>query len=107
MKTYFEFNGTAKRQEYWGVLAAVIVAYVVGIIALEGAALGALFAIVIFVAAIWAQVATTVRRLRDAGLDPLWVLVTVVPYVGSIATLAFGWIPSKEEDDTVDSVEEQ
>jgi uncharacterized membrane protein YhaH (DUF805 family) len=108
MKTYFEFSGTAKRQEYWGAIVAVIVTYITGVIALEeGGTLGALFSLFICVAALWVMVATTVRRLNDAGLNRWWVLATVVPYVGSIATIAFGCIASKEEDDTVDSVDEE
>ena len=97
MKTYFEFNGTAKRQEYWGVMVATIVAYIVGIVAMDGGgAIGALAGLIIFVAALWGMIATTVRRLRDAGLNPWWVVVTVVPYVGTIATIAIGFIASKE-----------
>jgi uncharacterized membrane protein YhaH (DUF805 family) len=80
MKTYFEFSGTAKRQEYWGVLVAAIAAYIAGFIALEEyGTFGALFSLFICVAALWVMVATTVRRLNDAGLNRLWVLATVVP----------------------------
>jgi uncharacterized membrane protein YhaH (DUF805 family) len=99
MKEYFNFNGTAKRQEYWAVIVISIVAFAAGFIALEGSGgLGALIALVVFIAAFWAMLATTVRRLRDAGLNVWWILATLVPYVGSIATIAFGIIGSKEND---------
>ena len=99
MKEYFNFNGTAKRQEYWAVIVISILAYIAGFIALEGAGgLGALIALVVFVAALWAMIAVTVKRLRDAGLNTWWILAILVPYVGTIATIVFGCIGSKQGD---------
>ena len=63
MKNYFDFKGTAKRQEYWAVLIASIVAGIIGIVITETIPLVAL---VVFVATLWVYLATTVRRLRDA-----------------------------------------
>ena len=97
MKEYFEFNGTAKRQEYWAVIVVSILASVVGLVVLEGSGgLGALVALALFVAILWAVIAVTVKRLRDAGLNVWWILVTLIPYVGTIATIVFGIIGSKE-----------
>lgn len=98
MKEYFKFDGTAKRQEYWAVIVLSIVAYAVGFIVLEGGGLGALIALVLFVGAFWAMLAVTVKRLRDAGLNPWWILAILIPYVGTIASIAFGIIGSKEAD---------
>ena len=96
MKEYFKFDGTAKRQEYWAVIVLSIVAYVAGFIVLESGALGALIALAIFIAALWAILAVTVKRLRDAGLNTWWILAVLIPYVGTIATIVFGVIGSKE-----------
>ena len=96
MKEYFKFDGTAKRQEYWAVILLSVVAYVAGFIVLESGALGALLALVIFVAALWATIAVTVKRLRDAGLNTWWILAVLVPYVGTVASIVFGIIGSKE-----------
>ena len=96
MKEYFKFEGTAKRQEYWAVILLSIVAYVVGFIALESGDMGVLIALVTFVAALWATIAVTVKRLRDAGLNTWWILAILIPYVGTIASIAFGVIGSKE-----------
>ena len=99
MKEYFKFDGTAKRQEYWAVIVISVVAFAAGFIALEGSGgLGALIALVLFIAAFWAWLAVTVRRLRDAGLNVWWILATLVPYVGGIATIVFGIIGSKETE---------
>ena len=96
MKEYFKFEGTAKRQEYWAVFVLSIVAYVAGFIVLESGALGALIALIIFVAALWACIAVTIKRLRDAGLNTWWTLAILIPYLGTIATIVFGVIGSKE-----------
>lgn len=98
MKEYFNFNGVAKRQEYWAVILLSVVAYVAGFIVLESGALGALLALVIFVAALWATIAVTVKRLRDVGLNTWWILAVLVPYVGTVATIVFGCLNSKESE---------
>jgi uncharacterized membrane protein YhaH (DUF805 family) len=98
MKQYFDFNGTAKRQEYWAVYLLSVLALAVGTVIVEGAgALGALIALIILVGALWALLATTVRRLRDAGLNMWWVIVILVPYISFIATIVFGVVKSKED----------
>ena len=96
MKEYFKFEGTAKRQEYWAVILLSIVAYVVGFIALESGDIGVLISLVIFIAALWATIAVTVKRLRDAGLNTWWILAILIPYIGTVASIAFGVIGSKE-----------
>ena len=96
MKEYFKFEGTAKRQEYWAVIVLSIVAYVAGFIVLESGALGVLIALGIFVAAFWALIAVTIKRLRDAGLNTWWTLAILIPYLGTVATIVFGVIGSKE-----------
>lgn len=98
MKEYFKFEGTAKRQEYWAVIVLSIVAYVAGFIVLESGALGALIALIIFVAALWACIAVTIKRLRDAGLNTWWTLAILIPYLGTIATIVFGVIGSKASE---------
>lgn len=98
MKKYFNFNGVAKRQEYWAVHVIAVLAMIVGFVVLEGSGgLGALVALGIFITALWAILATTIRRLRDAGLSTWWILATFVPYVGTVATIVFGCVGSNAE----------
>ena len=100
MKQYFNFNGVAKRQEYWAVVIISILAMVIGFVALEDpSTIAVVFGLVTLVATIWAILATTVRRLRDAGLNVWWILVTLIPYVGTVATIVFGCIGSVESKD--------
>ena len=38
-----------------------------------------------------------IRRLRDFGRNPLWVLISLIPFVGGILLLIFYLSPSKED----------
>ena len=99
MKEYFNFNGVAKRQEFWAVHIVSILVLIVAMAMLEGAgALGALTALIIIVGAFWAVLAVTVKRIRDAGLNTWWLLAVLVPYVGTVATIVFGCLSSAEQD---------
>ena len=94
----FSFNGKAKRGEYWAVMIGAIVGLVLGI-AFADAGMGAIFALIILIASLWVLVATTVRRLRDAGLHTAWIIAIFVPYVSFIASIVFGCIGSSKEDE--------
>jgi len=99
MKEYFNFNGVAKRQEFWAVHIVSILVLIVAMAMLEGAgAVGALAALIILVGAFWAVLAVTVKRIRDAGLNTWWLLAVLVPYVGTVATIVFGCLSSAEQD---------
>ena len=102
MKQYFQLQHKKKRQEYWAVLLLSILGTIVGLVALEENGLGALIALVVLIGTLWCLIATTIRRLDDAGLHRLWIILVLVPYIGSIATLAFGFIPSAETQDDVE-----
>jgi uncharacterized membrane protein YhaH (DUF805 family) len=94
MSKYFSFNGVAKRQQYWAVHALAFCALIVAFAAVAFEPYGALLTVAIAIGIIWLSLSTVVRRLRDAGLSPYWVLLTLVPYVGGIATIVFGCIGS-------------
>lgn len=97
MQQYFNFSGTAKRQEYWAVLIISIITTIVGLALVEGgSAVAALVALVLLVGTLWVLLATTVRRLRDAGLNVWWILLIFVPYISFVAHIVFGVIASKE-----------
>ena len=98
MQKYFNFNGTAKRQEYWAVVLLSILALLVGTVIVEGgSALAGLVALIILVGALWALFATTARRLRDADLNMFWIILIIIPYVSFVATIVFGVVKSKED----------
>ena len=82
-KNYANFNGRARRKEYWMfVLFNVIVAFVIGIIAgiIHFSWLSTLYSL----AVLCPSLALCFRRLRDIGKSGVWILVSLIPLVGWI-----------------------
>lgn len=110
MKNYFSFNGLAKREEYWAVtILAIFVSWIpyvislvmAGLVAMANSVLGGFF---IFVATvgwlsglIWAVVATTVRRCRDAGISPFWCLLYFIPVINFWFYIVAGILKSNDQ----------
>lgn len=97
MKNYFDFKGTAKRQEYWAVVIGTVVAGIIGIVITETIPLVAL---VILVTALWVYLATTVRRLRDADLHLAWIIAVFLPYIATVAAVVFGIVGSVDKKES-------
>lgn len=89
LRKYAEFNGRARRMEYWMfALFNIIISLVLGLI--EGLAgspgvLASLYSLAIFVPSI----AVSVRRLHDTDRSGWWLLIGLVPLIGAIALLVF------------------
>lgn len=105
MEQYFKFDGSATRSEYWGVnilagIAAAILIIIGAAIAGTGSGAGVAFGFILiiaaFVAALWITLATTVRRCKNAGINPWWTLATIIPYVGTIVFIVLGCIKTDE-----------
>ena len=94
MKKYFDFNGTTKRQEYWAVLIASMIAGIIGIVIAETIPL---VAFIVLVTTLWVYLATTVRRLRDADLHLAWIITVFLPYISTVAAIVFGIVGSAEQ----------
>ena len=101
VKQVFSFDGVAKRQEYWAVQIAAFVYILAALIIVGNPFLTDLTALLVlfgFIATIWALLATTTRRLRDAGISLWWMLVYLIPYVSTVAAIVFGCIKTKETE---------
>ena len=95
LKKYAVFGGRSRRKEYWYfVLFSVIVSLVLSAIdALLGTfssstnvgLLGGIYGLAIIVPSI----AVSVRRLHDTDRTGWWILINLVPIVGSIVLLVF------------------
>ncbi len=90
LKKFADFNGRARRTEYWmfvlfniifGIVAAVI-DNVVGT-AIDGVGYG-LFYILYMLAVLIPGLAVAVRRLHDTGKSGWMLLVALIPLVGAI-----------------------
>lgn len=120
---YAQFRGYASRSEFWWVMLFLFILQIVGYVVVvapllaavaassgdlstneSGAAaagagtliLGFIF-LVLFLALIVPTISLSVRRLHDAGQSGWLVLINFVPYVGTIAPIIIGLLPSKPE----------
>jgi transcriptional regulator with XRE-family HTH domain len=91
-----EFNGTTLRADFWWFALAVIMvlafadllAEVVGLLPLQIASLLVLLP--------W--IAACTRRLRDAGLNPWWQLISLAPVGGILVLLYLLTYPTKTKE---------
>lgn len=85
LRNYADFQGRARRKEYWMFTLLVTLATVLAVI-LGGAesSVGGLLLLVIVLGGVIPGLAVTVRRLHDLGLSGWLVLVGLIPYIGSL-----------------------
>ena len=104
MTRYLNFSRRAGRSEYWGVLiigwllTIVLTLVTVTVMILDGlfVLLGALVMLAGFVVLIWAMLATTASRCRDAGINPWWTAATLIPYVGFVVMIVVGCLSTQQ-----------
>jgi uncharacterized membrane protein YhaH (DUF805 family) len=89
LKKYAVFNGRARRKEYWMfLLFNIIIGLVLGGIAwLAGGpdVLGSIYGLVVLIPGI----AVSVRRLHDTDRSGWWLLIGLIPLIGTIVLLVF------------------
>jgi uncharacterized membrane protein YhaH (DUF805 family) len=94
LKKYVDFSGRARRKEYWFfVLFNIIITIVLTIVDMMigtggGGGIGILAGIY-SLAVLLPGIAVTVRRLHDTGRSGWWILIVLVPLVGTIVLLIF------------------
>lgn len=89
LKKYADFNGRARRTEYWlFVLFSMVIAMVLGVVDYvlgTPGIIGLIFALAILIPSI----AVGVRRLHDTDRSGWWLLIAFIPIIGTIALLIF------------------
>lgn len=114
MKTYaqairnvFDFKGRMNRKDFiWYSVQNLVVGLGVllpafGATAYFRESIAGIFAVigVLYLLAgffVLLNVSVSIRRLRDAGINPVWILISFVPYVGFLAITVLCLLPSKE-----------
>ncbi len=92
-KRYVDFGGVTDRPGFWWyVLANFIVGIIFSIISriIGNNILSYLYSLAVLIPGI----AITCRRLRDAGYNPLWILLCLTG-IGSLVVLIFTCMPTK------------
>jgi uncharacterized membrane protein YhaH (DUF805 family) len=106
VKPYITFQGKATRSEYWAVnlisyFSLIVFGVVSAVIAMSGI-LGALVGVVLMLmcclAVAWLIIVVTVKRCRDIGINPLFTLSLLIPYIAFIPFIVFGCLKSEEKD---------
>ncbi|MEB3158092.1 MAG: DUF805 domain-containing protein [Synechococcus sp.] len=84
----FTYGGKATRAEYWWYALLDSIIYLVLLIAgtalLASAENGIVFglAVIYAIAQIFPSLSLTIRRLRDAGKEWVWIFINFVPFIG-------------------------
>lgn len=109
LEDVFKFSGRRNRKSYILLMLAQIGALIgLSILAVIGGAIAdsaaplsfLIFAVVIagFVAVFVSGWASGSQRIRDFGQSGVWILLTLIPYVGWIVSLAIMFVPSDAGD---------
>lgn len=105
MEKYFTFSGSVKRAEYWGTMVAITVIAILAIMMAIGMMVSVTPSVVVtgfvlmlaaIVVDLWVSLAVAAKRCRDIGVHPMWGLTIYAPYVGLVAALVIGIVPSDE-----------
>lgn len=104
LKQYADFNGRARRKEYWMfvlfnmifAVAAMILDNVLGI-AMEGIGYGPIYGLYLL-AIIIPSIAVGVRRLHDIGKSGWMMLISLIPLIGGIWLLVLMVTDSNPEE---------
>jgi uncharacterized membrane protein YhaH (DUF805 family) len=96
-ENYADFNGRARRTEFWMfALINFVVAIVLGSI---GYIIGtSILSTIYSLAVIVPGIAVSVRRLHDIGKSGWWWLIVFVPIIGGIVLIVFAVMDSQPGD---------
>ncbi|PKP80608.1 MAG: hypothetical protein CVT79_15120 [Alphaproteobacteria bacterium HGW-Alphaproteobacteria-18] len=107
-KNFVQFNGRARRSEYWGYtlfiilffIAAIIVDVIVSVAVMGTDSYGdpiflPIITVLFALYSILPSLAITVRRLHDQDLSGWLYLINFIPYIGGIVLFVFMLIDSK------------
>tara|TARA_B100000965_G_C19156835_1_gene568532 strand:+ start:58 stop:426 length:369 start_codon:yes stop_codon:yes gene_type:complete len=104
LKNYADFNGRARRKEYWLFYLFVILGYIVtAVIDLMTGTLDEMSGVGIlsglfFLGVIIPNLAVTIRRLHDQDRSGWWILIGVIPLVGPLVLFVFMCLPGTTGD---------
>jgi uncharacterized membrane protein YhaH (DUF805 family) len=92
LKKYADFSSRARRKEFWAfyllnTIIWLVLAFVEGggVFYSEYGVLSTLYGLAVFIPAM----AVTVRRLHDTGRSGWWLLIALIPIIGTIIFLTF------------------
>lgn len=82
------FSGRARRSEYWWYALTLFLVAIVAAV-LDAAVGTSLFTVVLALGTFVPSLAVSIRRLHDIGRSGWWLLIGLIPLIGSITLLVF------------------
>lgn len=89
IKQYANFTGRARRKEYWMYSLFYAIFYVALLVIESVIGLGGLLTLIYSLALLLPTLAVGARRLHDTNRSGWWLLIALIPLVGSIILLVF------------------
>lgn len=93
---YADFNGRSPRAEYWYFTLFNVAVFI--LLVVLATVIGKLFMFVYYaymLAILVPSIAVSIRRMHDIGRSGLWVLISLVPMIGSIWFIVLAALPSQ------------
>jgi uncharacterized membrane protein YhaH (DUF805 family) len=93
LKKYAVFSGRARRKEYWmfflfNLVISVILSIVDSVAGTNGSGVG-IISTIYSLAVLIPSLAVGVRRLHDTGRTGWWILIALIPLIGTIVLIVF------------------
>jgi uncharacterized membrane protein YhaH (DUF805 family) len=95
LKKYAVFSGRSRRMEYWyfvlfNIIVSIVLGAIDGLLGTLGSGTGVgLLSGLYGLAILIPSLAVTVRRLHDIDRSGWWILIALVPLIGTIVLLVF------------------
>lgn len=93
-RQYADFSGRWTRTQYW-MFVLVNLLILLGIAVIENFIRTALISSIYGLVLLIPGISAGVRRLRDAGFSPWWLLLAFIPVIGTIALIVLLAQPTK------------
>lgn len=104
LKKYAVFSGRSRRKEYWffvlfNIIVSIILAVIDGVTGTLDPESGmGILGLIYTLAVLIPALAVSVRRLHDTGRSGWWLLILLIPLIGTIVILIFMVQDSKPEE---------
>ncbi|WP_088013292.1 DUF805 domain-containing protein [Gottfriedia acidiceleris] len=98
LKNYAVFNGRARRTEYWmfflfNAIITIILSFLQSLADIDKILTG-----IYGLLTILPNLAVGARRLHDSGKSAWWLLIGIIPFIGTIILIIFFCLDSEEGD---------
>jgi uncharacterized membrane protein YhaH (DUF805 family) len=88
LRQYADFTGRARRMEYWMFVLVNTIIWV-AILILDSVLRTSLPGLLYWLAILLPSLAVGVRRLHDTGRSGWWLLIGIIPLIGTIVLIVF------------------